>query len=463
MHPVDELLDLDALDQAGLVRSGEVHAAELVAAAIERIERLNPEINAVVTPMFESALATARGSLPDGPFTGVPFLVKDATARVKGVRLTWGSRLAGDYTPDHDSEIVRRYRQAGLIILGKTNCPEFGLLPTTEPLRFGPTLNPLDRTLSPGGSSGGSAAAVAAGMVPMAHANDGGGSIRIPAACCGLIGLKPTRARTPLGPDLGDVLGGLVVEHAVTRSLRDSAALLDASAGPDIGDPYWAPHHEGTFLAALGRDPGRLRIAFSTRYGTKPVHPECAASVKAVARQLEGLGHVVEEATPDYDHERLADLFRQIWAVGAAQSVDGIAALTGQRPSRDTLEPLTLALAERGRAITAPEYVMAQQRIQTVARHIARFFVDHDAWLTPTLATPPLELGGFASESDNPFAGFERAFDYCPLTPLANMTGQPALSLPVPGLHAVQLTARAGAEATLLSVAARLSMSHAGG
>jgi amidase len=459
MHPVDEILDLDALGQADRLRRGDVHPSELVEAAVARIERLNPDINAVVTPMFDAALEEAAGLLPQGPFTGVPFLVKDATARVGGVRLTWGSRLAGDYTPDHDSEIVQRHRRAGLIIVGKTNCPEFGLVPTTEPVRFGPTRNPLDMGLSAGGSSGGSAAAVAAGMVPMAHANDGGGSIRIPAACCGLIGLKPTRARTPLGPDLGDVMGGLLVEHAVTRSVRDSAALLDATAGPDLGDPYWAPPYEGTFLEAAGRDPGRLRVGFSTHYGSTAAHPDCVAAVEATATRLSELGHSVEEAAPDYDHDRLAELFTTVWVVGAAQSVVGISSLTGIQTSSDTLEPLTMAMAELGRAVSATEFVLTQQQLQGVSRRIAGFFLDYDLWLTPTLAKPAVQIGELDPAQDDPLAAFHRAYDYCPFTPIANVTGHPALSLspaPVrPGV-AVQLQAGFGCESTLLSVAAQL-------
>src|SRR5271157_1274764 len=259
MPTLDELTFLDATALADLVRRKEVKPIELVDATIERIERVNPKLNAVVAPMYDQARAAAQDDIPDGPFGGVPFLLKDLVAAYAGVRMTSGSAFLRDFVPDHDSELVRRQKRAGLIVVGKTNAPEFGILCTTEPLLFGPTRNPWDVNRTTGGSSGGSAAAVAAGIVPMAHANDGGGSIRIPASCCGLFGLKPTRARNPLGPDLGDMMGGFVCEHAVTRSVRDSAALLDATAGPDVGDPYWAPPQARPFLQEVGPDPRGLR------------------------------------------------------------------------------------------------------------------------------------------------------------------------------------------------------------
>jgi amidase len=245
---------LDATALADLVRKGEVQPGELVEAAIDRIERLNPRINALVTPLFDWARAAAKEPLPEGPFGGVPFLVKDlgAGGSLGGARMTMGTAFMSRFVPDHDSELVRRLKRAGLIILGKTNTPELGILPTTEPRFLGACRNPWNLARTTGGSSGGSAAAVAAGFVPMAHANDGGGSIRIPAACCGLFGLKPTRARNPLGPDFGDIFSGLVADHAVTRSVRDSAALLDATSGPDLGDPYWAPPPERPFLQEVG-------------------------------------------------------------------------------------------------------------------------------------------------------------------------------------------------------------------
>src|SRR5579871_985276 len=256
MPNLDDIAFHDATTQAELVRRKEVKPIELVEAAIARIERLNPKLNAVVTPMFDEARAVADGELPDGPFRGVPILIKDALASVKGVRFTFGSRALADYVPDHDSELVARLRRAGFVLVGKTNTPEFGILPTTEPALFGPTRNPWDLARSAGGSSGGSAAAVACGLTAVAHANDGGGSIRIPASCCGLFGLKPTRGRNTMAPDLGDVMSGLVAEHAVTRSVRDSAAILDATAGPAPGDPYFAPPPARRFLDEVGAPVG---------------------------------------------------------------------------------------------------------------------------------------------------------------------------------------------------------------
>lgn len=276
MATTDELAFLDATAQAELVRRKEVTPLELVDAAIERVERVNPSLNAVVTPMYDLARESAAGGLPDGPFTGVPFLLKDLFASYAGVRMTFGSEFLRDFVPDHDSELVARLKRAGLVTIGKTNTPEFGILPTAEPTLFGPCRNPWDTGRSTGGSSGGSAAAVAAGMAPMAHANDAGGSIRIPASCCGVFGLKPTRARNPLGPDIGDVFGGIVVEHAVTRSVRDSAALLDATSGPDTGDPYWAPPPQRPFIQEVGAGPGRLKIAVVTESPMGgPVHEDC--------------------------------------------------------------------------------------------------------------------------------------------------------------------------------------------
>ncbi|MCP4667725.1 MAG: amidase, partial [Deltaproteobacteria bacterium] len=300
MSKLEDLALLDATAQADLVRRKEVKASELVEAAIDRIERVNPELNAVVTPMYDEARDAVKAGPTDGPFAGVPFLLKDLLAAYKGVRMTLGSTLMRDFVPDHDSELVRRLKRAGLVIVGKTNTPEFGILPTTEPRLFGPCRNPWDRERTTGGSSGGSAAAVAAGMVPMAHGNDGGGSIRIPASCCGLFGLKPTRGRNPLGPDFGDIMGGLVAEHAITRSVRDSARLLDATSGPDVGDPYWAPPAERPFAQEVGADPGRLRIAFTVEATTGvEIHADCVNAVKDAAGLCAELGHEVVEAAPE--------------------------------------------------------------------------------------------------------------------------------------------------------------------
>ena len=326
-----DLARLDATAQAELVRRGEITTLELVDAAIDRIERANPILNAVVTPTFDRAREAARGDLPAGPFRGVPFLLKDLSAAWAGVRMTSGSAFLKDFVAPVDSVLVRRYFAAGLVVLGKTNCPEFGFLPTTEPRLFGPTRNPWDLERSPGGSSGGSAAAVTAGMVPFAHGNDGGGSIRIPASCCGLVGLKPTRARITQAPLLGDVMGGLVVDHALTRSVRDSAALLDATAGPAPGDPYLAPPPARPFLDEVSADPGRLRIAWTARNPIgAPVDPECARAVEETAALCAELGHVVEEAAPDLDGDLLYESFLAVWLSGHAWAIDGMASMSSR-------------------------------------------------------------------------------------------------------------------------------------
>lgn len=462
MATLDMFTDLDATAQADLVRRREVKAIELVDAAIERIERLNPVLNAVVTPMYEQARSAAGDHLPEGPFMGVPFLLKDIFASYAGVPMTSGSAFLRDYVPDHDSEIVVRYKRAGLIVLGKTNTPEFGLIPTTEPRLFGPTCNPWDTSRSAGGSSGGSAAAVAAGMVAIAHGNDGGGSIRIPASCCGIFGLKPTRARTPVGPDFGDFLGGLAIDHALTRSVRDSAALLDATAGPDIGDPYWAPPPERPFIQEVGANPGRLRIAFTVESPTgAPVDPDCVQAVKEAAALCSELGHEVEEATPPITAEMVIQPFITVWAAGAAMAVDGLALLAGRVATMGEFETLTWALCEKGRQNSSAEYLIAVTMLQRVAREIAQFFVDFDLWLSPTLTEPPVPLGTFDSPPENPLQGFDRAVVYCPFTPIANFTGQPAMSVPLywnaDGLPVgAHFQGRFGDEATLFRLAAQL-------
>ena len=462
----DELTLLDATAQADLVRRKQVTPIELVDAAIARIERLNPSLNAIITPLFEPARTAARGALPEGPFRGVPFLLKDLLASYAGVRMSAGSAFLRDFVPDHDSELVARLKRAGLVIVGKTNTPEFGLLPTTEPRLFGPTRNPWDQTRTAGGSSGGSAAAVAAGMVAMAHANDGGGSIRIPASCCGVFGLKPTRARNPLGPDFGDALSGLGAEHAVTRSVRDSAALLDATSGPDIGDPYCAPTPARPFLQEVGADPGRLRVAFTTAAPTGvPIHADCVRAVREAVKLCSDLGHEVDEAAPAIDGGRFASCFMTLWSVGCARSLEGNAILTGRKPTPDQFEELTWALAEQGRAVTGSAYLLAVGALQVIARHIARFFVNYDVWITPTLAEPPLPLGSFGPQAGDPLYGLRRATAFVPFTPLCNVTGQPAMSVPLfwnaEGLPiGTHFVGRFGDEATLFRLAAQLEVAR---
>ncbi len=450
---------LDATAQAGLVRDGEATAGKLLEAAIAKVEKLNPALNAVVETMYESARAAARG-VPSGPFAGVPFLLKDIGASYAGAPMTSGSEYTRDFVPDHDSELVVRYKRSGLVIFGKTNTPEFGIQPTTEPRLFGPCRNPWDAERSAGGSSGGAAAAVASGMVAMAHANDGGGSIRIPASCCGVFGLKPTRGRTTLGPD--DDVSGLVAEHAITRSVRDSAALLDAVSGPMPGDPCVAPPPERPFIEEVGADPGVLRVAFSTATPTgAPLHQDCLAAVRDAAELCAGLGHEVEEAAPVLDGEEIERHFAVLWSAGVASGVDGTYRTTGRKPSPDLFEPLTWALYEMGRGFSASEYLLAVSALQRVSRAVAAFFGRYDVWLTPTLAEPPPPLGTFDSPPENPMQGYARATAYTPFTPIFNVTGQPATSVPLywneDGLPVgVHFAGRFGDEATLFRLAAQL-------
>lgn len=462
MSAPDEFARLDATAQAEIVRKKEVKPVELVDAAIERIERLNPRLNAVVTPMYEAAREAAQSDLPEGPFTGVPFLLKDLLAAYSGVPMTAGSRFMSNFVPDHDSELVARCKRAGLIVVGKTNTPEYGILPTTEPKLLGAARNPWDTARTTGGSSGGSAAAVASGMVAMAHANDGGGSIRIPASCCGLFGLKPTRARNPLGPDFGDMFSGLIQEHAVTRSVRDSARLLDATSGPDIGDPYYAPPPARPFIEEVGAAPGRLRIAFTTSSPTGvPIHADCVNAVSDAAKLLTDLGHEVEEAFPSFEGEKMIQSFMAIWSAGAAWIIDGAAHVMEQKPAAEQFEPLTWALYQMGKQIDASSYLMAVQYVQGLSRQVAHFMTRYDAVLTPTLGEPPVALGTFDSPSDNPLAGMARAAMFVPFTPLCNMTGQPAMSVPLywndeglpVGTHFI---GRFGDEATLFRLASQL-------
>jgi amidase len=463
---VDELSRLDATALAALVRRREIGARELLEATIARIERVNPTLNAVVTPMYDEARAALAGPLPDGPFTGVPFVLKDLLAEYAGVRMTEGSAFLAGHVSAVDSELVARLKRAGLVVVGKTNTPELGLLPTTEPRLFGACRNPWDPTRTPGGSSGGSAAAVAAGLVPMGHANDGGGSIRIPASCCGLFGLKPTRGRNPLGPHYGDLHGGLIVEHAVTRSVRDSATLLDATGGADPGAPYAAAPPARPYREEVGAPPGRLRIAFTTTAATGvPVHADCEAAVREAARLCADLGHDVEEAAPALDGDVIAQGFMTVWSVGCAWSVEDWARRTGQTPAPERFEPLTWAMYEMGLRRTGAAFLLAWQDLHRVGRTVARFLEGHDVWLTPTLAEPPVPLGTFDSTPEDPVSGLFRAGFFVPFTPLCNVTGQPAMSVPLAwnaaglpiGAHFV---GRHGDEATLFRLAGQLEQAR---
>jgi amidase len=458
---------LDATAQAELVRSGQVTAEELVSAAITRIETLNPTVNAVITPMYDMALAQVRAGLPDGPFTGVPYLVKDLGVEIAGVRLNEGSRYLTSYVSTVDSEIVVRLRRAGLAIVGKTNTPEFGMVPTVEPVLHGATRNPWDLTRTTGGSSGGAAAAVASGMVPFAHGSDAGGSLRFPASCCGLFGFKPTRGRIPMGPHYGDVFGGWATDHAITRSVRDSAALLDATAGPMLGDPYVAPVADRPFAQEVGRDAGRLRIGFSAQTpGGEPVHDDCVAALHDATALMESLGHHVEERHLPPIGSDVGAAIVTVYRAAVDWIVRYWARELGREPNVSELEPLTRAFWEQGRAIPAGQYLLAVTTLQAFGRRIARFLTDIDVWLTPTLAQPPLPLGHILSTEDDPWRAVVNGGAFVPFPAiLANISGAPAMSVPLYwspanlpiGVHAL---GRYGQDAALFRLAAQLEQAR---
>ncbi|MCA1846575.1 MAG: amidase, partial [Actinobacteria bacterium] len=445
----DALGDHDATGLAALIRSGEVKPLELVDAAIARIETVDPQLNAVIHPRFERARAEAAGlEACAGPLAGVPFLVKDIACHQAGEPFHEGMRFLADrqWRADTDSYLAARYRAAGLITVGRTNAPELGIVPTTEPAAYGPTRNPWDRSLSPGGSSGGSAAAVAAGYVPAAHANDGGGSIRIPASACGLVGLKPSRGRASLGPDAS--FNALVVcEHVVCHTVRDSAAFLDVIAGPMPGDPYVAPAPARPFREEVGADPGRLRIGLLTAApgGLAVVHPDCVAAAEDTARTLEMLGHHVEVSHPAaLDLPDWTPHFVSLWSAGVALGLDGWSTRTGAVIGAGDVEPLTWALAELARALPTPALLRSLDWLLRTTRLVAEWWEPvgsgaspaspshgFDLLLTPTLAEPPVPLGTFDAAPGNPLAGFMRAAGFTPFTPPFNVTGQPAISLPL--------------------------------
>jgi amidase len=439
----DELARLDATAQAELVRRGEVGPGELVEAARARIERLNPALNAVVTDIEPAPPQP-------GPLAGVPLLVKDLMLDVAGTRLTNASRwLAANVSTD-DHALVSRYRRAGLVIVGKTNTCEFGLSPTVESALFGPARNPWDPTRSTGGSSGGSAAAVAAGLVPLAHGNDMGGSIRYPAAWCGVFGLKPSRGRVPADPDDGDAVTRLVSQHVLTRSVRDSAAVLDAVAGP--------------FLEQVDRPPGRLRIAVrTTPRGGQAVDPRYVAAVDEAAALLAELGHEVDDGAPDgLDDPGYGPSMGRVYGGALAWILDAWARRMGGPPGDGDIEPQTRFFWEMGRQVTAADYLLGVESLQRVARTVAAWFEHHDVWITPTLGSPPPPLGELVGTEDDPLAGNRNAGRHLMFDgELANVTGHPAMSIPfgwdgdgLPiGLHVL---GRFGDEATLLRLATQL-------
>ncbi|MFN8643846.1 MAG: amidase family protein [Candidatus Binatia bacterium] len=463
--PFAEYAQYDGLGLAELVARGQVTPRELADEAIARIERHNPTLNAVIRELYDygRGLAAAPGA---GPFRGVPFLLKDIMGNLAGVPTQSGTRFLVDLPAAQDDTLVARYKAAGLVPLGKTNVPEFGMLPTTESVLYGPARNPWNPRHSTGGSSGGSAAAVAAGIVPLAHANDGGGSIRIPAACCGLVGLKPSRARNPLGPVLGDALSGLICEHIVSRTVRDTAAMLDCTAGPEPGDPYMVVPPARPFAEEARTAPGRLRIAFcTTPPGGNPPHPECVAAVASAARLCEDLGHVVEEAAPPVDQAQLSQSFMAVWCAGLAMQIEAMAMLSGREIRAELFEGLTWALYEQGRQVSGAQYLIALAMLQMTGRAVGRFHETYDCWLTPTLGAPPIALGTIDVEQRDLLTAFAPIIDYVPFTPLQNATGQPAISLPLhwsaDGLPVgVMFSAKLGDEATLLRLAGQLEQAR---
>ena len=462
MSGFPEYEDYDALGLADLVRRREITPAELLEAAIERVEARNPAVNAVTMKLYDFGRQTIAAGLPDGPFRGVPFLMKDLTSPIAGVRMTRGSRFFADTPPaESDSEHVRRLKRAGLVIFGRTNTCELGLSLTCEPQLHGPTRNPWDTTRISGGSSGGAAAAVAARMLPAAHASDGFGSIRAPAACCGLVGLKPTRNRNTFAPYAGEGLGGVSTEHAVTLSVRDSAALLDATRGAGPGDPYTAPPPPRAYRDEVNTPPGRLRIAWTTKApnGAR-VEPECLAALADTVQLCIDLGHDVEERDPAIDGAAVVPTFLTL---AAANTVVNLASHpTAERPAReDDVERITWLTARRGEKIAAPDYVRATQTAHRLGRQMAAFHVDWDVLLTPGLASPTVRLGWLDMMLDDFDEYWRRVFTFSPFTVWFNLTGQPALMLPIAqgtaGLPlAIQCVGRYGDEAALLRLGAQL-------
>lgn len=473
----------DGMGLAELVCNKQITSAELVEEAIRRIETYNPKLNAVVNKLYDRARSAAKSQLPDGPFTGVPFLVKDLISTMEGIPTSYGTRWMKDLPMPHDSEMVRRFRASGAVIVGKTNTPEFGLVPYTEPEVFGPTHNPWDLTRTPGGSSGGSACAVAARLVPLASGGDGGGSIRIPASCCGVFGLKPTRARTPTGPDVGEMWHGFAQEHVLSRSVRDSAAMLDAVSGTDVGAPYFAPPQERSYLQEVSTDPGHLRIAFTSHpFMGHEVHPDCLAGMEKTVSLLQSLGHELVEDKPAINGEEFSIAFLTVVAGETRADIEWVSGLVKRKPALAGFEPSTYAVGLLGKAMSASDYANAVRYMQAVSRDIGRFFESYDLLLTPTLSQPPVPIGSLQPPSSQmplirligqlnagwllnalgvikPLAA--QTFDFIPYTPVFNVTGQPAMSVPLVwndaglpiGMHFV---GRFGDEATLFRLAGQL-------
>ncbi len=481
-----EYPSFDAVGLAELVERGEVHPSELVDAAIARIAKINPAVNAVIHTMYDHARECAKHATevrPKAPLSGVPFLVKDLIQTIRGVPTSSGSRFHRGRIFVEEGTLYRRWCEAGLITLGKTNTPELGIFPVTEPELFGPTRNPWNLGRTSGGSSGGSAAAVASGIVPIAAGGDGGGSIRIPASCCGLFGLKPSRGRMPMGPYVSESWGGFVAEHVLARSVRDSAVAFDATHGVDPGAPYAAPALEGTMRAAAERDPGRLRIAFHSEPAMPgKVHPDCEAALRDAARLLESLGHVVEERFPAHDAQALGKAFLTVVSVGTAADIAQAERELGRTATPADFELSTWLTAMLGRATSAVDYSAAVRTLQAETRRLARLYSGYDLVLTPTLARPPLAIGELAPKGIEALSlkvlartdalsvlgrvnaielAVERVFEFAPFTELANFTGGPSMSVPLwwnpEGMPiGTMLTAELGGERTLFALAGQL-------
>ena len=479
--------DYDALGLAELVRKGDITASDLLGEAIARAAEVNPKINAIIEPLHDYARNAIAEGLPEGPFSGVPFLVKDLLISLEGAPQRNGSRFFKDYVATADSTLAKRYKNSGVVIFGKTNTPEFGVTPITDPELFGSTLNPWNLEHSPSGSSGGSAAAVAARIVPMASGGDGGGSIRTPSSCCGLVGLKPTKGRTPTGPREGDLWYGMAVEHVLTRSVRDSAAMLDATHGQDAGPPNIAPAPERPYLEEVNRDPGKLRIAFSTHPMIgRELHPDCKAAVEKSANMLADLGHHVEEATPEIDREAFIRAFAVLVAADTSALIREGEQLLGRKARRQDFEPRTWALKRLGETYTAADFSEAYWHLQRVGRTMGQFMQNYDVLLTSTCGTPPpkpgelspqgldrisvellnrLPIQKVATQPKLVVQVAERVYDFMSQTPVANATGQPSMSLPLhwneAGLPIGTLfTGKFGDEATLFRLAGQLEQAH---
>jgi len=463
-----DLGDLDATATAEAIRDGTISPKEAVSAAIARIEKVNPDLNAVIHPLFDKAMDAAESpELPYGPFRGVPIVLKDLSCPSAGDPFHLGMRFLRDlgWRAEHDSTVAARLRAAGFVFVGRTNTPELGLIPTTEPIAYGPTRNPWDTTRIPGGSSGGSAAAVAARMVPVANGSDGGGSIRIPASACGLIGLKPSRGRVPAGPDLGESMGGLSVEHVLTRTVRDTAAILDVLQGVAAGDPYTAPAPLRPYADETTIEPGALRIGVMRRAPSDlvPLDADVLAAVDEAARALSSLGHEVDDAHPDaLDEPEHILHFGVLTGCDAAAALDAWSERTGKPITQDDVEINTWAIAELGRACTGRQLLASREWLFGYARRMAEWWMSgYDLLLTPTLTGPPPTLGTFVATPDNPLGAGAAASFLVPFTPPFNATGQPAISLPVSwndgGLPiGVQLVAAYGHEEVLIRVASQL-------